>query len=90
MMYTSIQKNSCKSVSCQEGSAPNVFSASGQNVGNFPVKDNSNYYGNVVVTYSVTPVNDTPSPVNGQCSSNVNQCVKGTFVDLADTSTQYR
>ena len=52
LINTSTQRNWCQSLTCQEGTAPNaVFS--GQNVGNFPVKDNSNYFGNVTITYKI-------------------------------------
>ena len=30
-----------------------------------------------------------PSPVNGSCSTTLNQCTQGTFSDITDTSTSY-
>lgn len=35
------------------------------------------------------PVIPTPTPINGQCSTQLNTCTSGTFVDIADSSTHY-
>ncbi|MDE1975232.1 MAG: peptidoglycan-binding protein [Patescibacteria group bacterium] len=45
--------------------------------------------------YSSTPINNNPppppppSPVNGSCSTTLNQCTVGTFYDVTDTSSNY-
>ncbi len=64
LFYTSHQKNTCKSRSCEEGSANSVFNSSGFNAGNIPVRNNSDYYGNVVIVYMLEDYS-APTPVNG-------------------------
>ena len=43
----------------------------------------------MVITFKAEAIN-TPTAIDGQCGSVVNQCLKGTFVDLTDTATQYK
>ena len=39
--------------------------------------------------YEYVSGDGTPTPINGSCSTTLNQCTAGTFSDITDTSTNY-
>ena len=43
----------------------------------------------ITALYNYTGGAATPAPVNGSCSTTFNQCVTGTFSDIADTGANY-